>query len=274
MVAATKAWTIILNWCHRHFIDISPTKTVTINYNGPPLIYKQTIIRNKDSHRYLGINLSSTGLTFYQYTTAKLQQATQLLTRLKPLLNHLLPSSKLTVFKTFVRSRLDYALLLSNFYSSAADRISLVSQFQALTKTATLWITHNLRFPPHLNDNFRFLRLSVGLESFYDRINGLTASLSLSPPIWIPLEAPIPHPFHISLQQNQIREAYIAYAEVAHHHGRPAPFKTWYKKRWITTQSTHYPILNTLRREYPTGSLEILRLPSHHLIQESLNGIL
>lgn len=264
-----RSWNCIIDWCDQYFISPSTTKTVTINYTGQPLQYRQQRIPNKNVSRYLGLSIGPLGLKFFQYATAMIEQANRSLMQIKDKFNHIIPHKKLLIFKTYIRSKIEYALVLSNHYMTLSERFIIINKYQALLKNSCLWITNTLIFPQRLQHNLRFLRLCLGLESYYDRINGLEAAVGLSPPLWIP--SPYEHPIHRSLRNSPTLHQYNHYCEIIQQQQRPSPLKTWYKTKWIASQQETIPGLEELQRSYPSGSLEILRLETNEAIQEALN---
>lgn len=265
------AWNVIRTWCLEYHIEPSPTKTVTINYDGLPLFYNNQQIPNKTSHRYLGVNLSVDGLLFFPYTTSKIQIAKRQLEKIAPKINHWPPKIKLLIYKSFLRSRFEYALILSDFYCSARERLSLVSQVQSLTKSSTFWVLNQLTLPPLFQTNFKFWRIALGIESYFDRVDSMKTTLSLSPPCW--LTNNFNHPFHQKLSTLQLRHQYISYLQNSLNNQNPIPFKQWHKQKWIQQQQQIYPEILHLNRSYPSGYLDIFRSQNNHIIQRALRRI-
>ncbi|KAJ3278343.1 hypothetical protein HDU79_001630 [Rhizoclosmatium sp. JEL0117] len=173
-------------------MSLSPTKCFTINYSGPALIYNNTQIANTNSHKYLGINISTSGPLFYQYYTGKIHQARQTFQKLSnsPFARFWHPHHRRNIFFSLIRSRWEYATPLAMAVLTQQQLSSLDYLGTTLINSVCQWIFKP--FQQHLplpvpSPQVRYL---LGIQTYRDRANYLVALLAAKPPTLIPTLSP------------------------------------------------------------------------------------
>lgn len=130
------------------------------------------IISNSNEYKYLGFFHTANGLDFRKTFTAKSKQQTNLLTTLQD--NNWHPKTKISIFKTFLRSITEYTSVLAYIWAqkspSRSDILTLMEkQHQAILK----WIFSKKQY-------IKILDYISGLGPWKHRLECLRASLTNS----------------------------------------------------------------------------------------------
>ena len=110
--------------------------------NHPNIIFNGNMVQKSANQKHLGLILDEK-LTFNDHITSKLTTVNKLTSTLRKLYHYMPRDSLVTIYKSFVRSHLDYADVIFNKPSNAtfSNRIELVQYNAALAITGTIRYT-------------------------------------------------------------------------------------------------------------------------------------
>lgn len=198
-----KGLSIVKNWCNSNRVTISPEKSLC--FNMPQHLHQN--LKLATSGRYLGLPVNSTSLQLKQYHLSKIHLARHHLHLIKDKDPPFTPAVRLTVFKTMIRSRLEYAVPLIQTLP-LQDRIELGRQGNTLINQAISWILDQVHISPLqlITSDLPFIRNILGLESYLERCDLLFQNLAIKNFYFIPRSLPpnkytftytlITHPIH------------------------------------------------------------------------------
>jgi hypothetical protein len=167
----------VISWCRDNEMTINVPKSGT-THKGTPFPINGDELPQVDSYRYLGIPLSNNGINPTNLIEENIRRATGALNLIKNSLASRVwpPATKTTVYKTFVRSVLEYAapililLLARGLYKKTI--IDGIKKMQTLQNEAVKWIFCRKRPLPTLES-------LAGLTSIQHRFEELTARFRL-----------------------------------------------------------------------------------------------
>jgi hypothetical protein len=209
----------VKTWSQEQFLALSIEKTVGINLGDKVL---PTITR-KESAKYLGLLLGTKGLNLYQYFCSRIVIARRHLEHIISQQLPFPPHVRLTLYKTFIRSRHEYCTPLLSILAKQ-ERLDIGRMGQALVHQAVRWCLEDITLPFHnVEEDYKEIFNMLMLETFLDRADTLFDMFCLKQPTWIPRSTPGPkHNFLGKVQSAPIHEEFFQYCQghsKRDHHG-------------------------------------------------------
>lgn len=200
---------LVKTWCNLNLVTISTEKSICLNV--PQHICQN--LKLKNSARYLGIPVKSTSLQLKQYHLSKIHLARHHLNLIKDKDPPFTPAVKLAVFKSMIRSRLEYAVPLLHTLP-LKDRIDLGRQGNSLINQAISWILYQVPIRPLqlLTKDLPFIRNILGLESYLERCDILFQNLAIRKTYFIARTLPPnKYPLTFALTTHPVNQQYAQY---------------------------------------------------------------
>lgn len=235
-----KAFFLMESWTNQVSLEISLRKSfILYNHDKWPNFTNTSstpfLIQKPNSIEYLGLREDINGHSALDILRSRIARGISTLENLKKLKLNWKPKLRIIIFKSYVRSTMEYALPLIYFAAkqqSPAETKIIAKRWQGFNLRTIYWILDE-----HLDETSpspTLLQTLTGISTFYERIDFLTGSIALNLDNFIPDHHPLrplirtPESFPHFLENYPLKKTYDTYTI---NEENPVSFKKWNKQK-------------------------------------------